>query len=99
MNNILQILDEWDASRDLNGAKRFVQALVLEIGPGFHPETRSMDYVSTSSDGGAPLFEAETAKRLDVAIAHAARILNVNSIDICDVALPVQRALLHDYRG
>ncbi len=70
---------------------RFVEDLTRWIGPGFHPDTDMADYVT---DAGEQSFSATVANGLNRDLCQARDTLEAASIDICAIALPVQRSLL-----
>jgi hypothetical protein len=78
-------------SPTLNDAKRFVRVLTRWIGPGFHPDTDMSDYLAGD---GTKTFTASQSASLNCDLDRARTVLDDAAIDICSVALPVQRRIL-----
>lgn len=85
-------LPDLPADADVEATKAYVRQLVRTIGPGWHPEDPQDSYVNL--DTGAPVLTNRQSTRLSSDVRCATRILAVAGIDICAVALPVQKALL-----
>ena len=73
-------------------AAKWVDSIVRFIGPGFHPDERFDSYINLYS--GERSFAPELCNQLQRDLDRARSILDAAGIDICDVALPVQRRLL-----
>ena len=73
-------------------AAKWVSSIVRFIGPGFHPDERFNSYIDPYS--GERSFTPELCNQLQHDLDRARSILDAAGIDICDVALPVQRRLL-----
>src|SRR4051794_13628156 len=82
---------------DVDSANTYVGRLVRSIGPGWHPEDAQDSYVDV--DTGAPLLAEQQARTLSEDLARANAILDAAGVDICAVALPVQRRILQRMGG
>lgn len=61
------------------------------IGPGFHPDTPFSEY---EIPDGTPLFDADAARQMEEIFGQLIVTLSDQGVDPCEVALPIQRALL-----
>lgn len=93
MTKVDLVLARWKMREDVISAKQLMRDLVNLIGVGFHPDSRVDSYVNMSEP--EPLFSEDAARELQIALDGAYELLATNGIDPCDVALPVQRRLLH----
>lgn len=78
-------------SLDPREARLFVRAVTEWIGPGFHPDTDMADYVNET---GKRCFSKQESAALNRELGWARDVLERGSIDICTIALAVQRRLL-----
>jgi hypothetical protein len=77
----------------LEESKEYVRRLTRWIGVGFHPDTPFEDYVKPD---GSPLFIKTQCARLEREFARAHRIITAAGIDVCSVALPIQRRMIRE---
>lgn len=74
---------------------QFLKDIARWIGPGFHPDTRFDDYVTTDGQRViGPLFDDETAKRLQADFDEVYDTLVAEGLDPCEIAFPIQRRYL-----
>ena len=69
---------------------------MLNVGPGFHPDTEFRDYVVSLKPLRRAYSKAD-AMRLQLALDRARAIFEKWGKDVCAVALPVQRAMIQEW--
>lgn len=72
-------------------SSEYIRKLTRWVGAGFHPHTPFSEYVRPD---GSRSFDSATCAKLQGDLAIAAATLDGAGIDVCAVALPVQRAIL-----
>ena len=71
--------------------RTFVRRLTRWVGPGFHPDTPFREYALPD---GARGFDRKTCQLLENSLSRATKVLDYAGVDVCAVAIPIQRRLL-----
>lgn len=76
---------------DAKDAIVWLRQITKWIGPGFHPDTDSLDYVL---EDGSQVFSASEGVRFDLDLYRSFLLLDAEGKNPYDVAIKVQRRLL-----